>query len=250
MDFRKRGWGLLLVPIALQYALLTTQRVMSLIEVAAAAVIVALAPRVAAKAVPFALVILGLWGVNLVRDLEWGTLPPVQYGIVPAGDGLWFDRLVLPEALFFVAAGAWLFLRVCSPGSARVRVLARRLAAAVAGRPSRRAWLLLPVLALAVEVLGLRHWLGFGWWSAEWTLLLTPVLAVGAVLLIFRAPSVAAVTAVTGLQILGVYGIILGAIWRPSMPGQLYGVVGLNAQFDTRARRSSRAWRCSRRGRS
>ena len=31
------------------------------------------------------------------------------------------------------------------------------------------------------------------------------------------------------------YGILLGAIWRPSIPGQYYGLVGLNDQFYSRA---------------
>jgi signal transduction histidine kinase len=225
---RDRGWGLLLVPIALQYALLTTPATLGLVEVTAAALIVAFAPRVAAKAVPFALVILGWWGVDLVRDLERGGIPTQLYGIVPAGDGLWPGRLVLPEAVLFMAAGAWLYLRVSAPGSDQVRALFRRMAGAVGGRPSRWALLLLPVLALAVEVIGVRHWLGLPWWSAEWTTVAALILAAGAIFLAVSAPSVAALMAVTGLQVLGVYGIILGATWRPVMPAQLYGLVGLS----------------------
>jgi signal transduction histidine kinase len=230
---RARGWGLLLVPITLQYALLTNS--VGPLEVAAAALIVALAPRVATKAVPFALMILGLWGMDLVRDLERGGLPTALYGIVPAGAGLWPSRLVLPEALLFLAAGAWLFLRVGAPGAGYVRALARRTAAAAAGRPSGWALLLLPVLVLSVEVLGLRRWLGQQWWTAEWTVLAAIVLAAGAIFLVRRAPTVAAILGATGLQVLGVYGIILGAIWRPSISGRYFGVVGLTGQFDARA---------------
>ena len=232
---RARGWGLLLVPIALQYAMLTTSATLGLVEVAAAALIVAFAPRVAAKTVPFALVILGWWGVDLVRDLERGGIPTQLYGIVPAGDGLWPGHLVLPEAVLFMAAGAWLFLRVDAPGSGSVRALARRTAAAVAGRPSRWALLLLPVLVLSVEVLGLRHWLGQQWWTGEWTVLAVFVLAAGAIFLVRRAPTVAAILGATGLQVLGVYGIVLGAIWRPSISGRYFGLVGLTGQFDARA---------------
>ena len=47
---RRRGWGLLLVPLAVQYALLTTQRETALAEVMAAVVIVTFAPYVATKA--------------------------------------------------------------------------------------------------------------------------------------------------------------------------------------------------------
>jgi len=232
---RARGWGLLLVPLALQYALLTTQRETGVGEVVAAVAIVVFAPRVATKAVPFALVILGLWGIILVRDLERGSVPPTLYGIVLAGPYVWGNRLVLPEAMLFLAAGAWLFMRVGAPGSGLVRAVARRIAGAVAGRPSRWALVLLPVLALALEVLGQRDWLGQQWWTTEWTLVSGAVLAVGAVFLIRWAPSVAAIAAATGLQILGLFGIILAAIWTPAMPDQYYGVVALNPQFDTRA---------------
>ena len=231
---RKHGWGLLLVPLALQYALLINQHGTGVGEVLAAVAIVAFAPRVATKAVPFGLLILGLWGVDLVRNYQDGDQTHHLYGVVLAGTGSWW-HLVLPEALLFLAAGAWLFLRVGAPGAGYVRALARRTAAAAAGRPSGWALLLLPVLILSVEVLGLRHWLGQQWWTAEWTVLAAFVLAAGAIFLVRRAPSVAAVAAATGLQVLGVYGIILGAIWRPSISGRYFGLVGLTGQFDARA---------------
>jgi signal transduction histidine kinase len=229
---RTRGWGLLLLPIVLQYALLTTQPEVGLVEVAAAALIVIFAPRVAAKAVPFALVILGLWGIILVRDLERGGVPTVLYGVVPAGDSLWPGRLVLPEAVLFIAAGAWLFLQVSAPGSGHIRALFRRMAKAAGGRPSRWALLLLPVLALAVETLGVRHWLGLGWWTAEWTLLAALILATGGIFLARSAPSVAALMAAAGLQVLGVYGLLLALIWRP-VSGRYYGLVGLDYRWET-----------------
>jgi len=84
-------------------------------------------------------------------------------------------------------------------------------------------------------VLGQRDWLGQQWWTTEWTLVSGAVLAVGAFFLIRGAPSVAAIAGATGLQILGLFGIILAAIWTPAMPDQYYGVVALNPQFDTRA---------------
>jgi signal transduction histidine kinase len=232
---RARGWGLLLPLLALQYALLTAEPAVIAVELAGAFLLTVFRRRAAAKAVPFALVILGLWGIDLVRDLERGGIPTQLYGIVPAGDTSWPDRLVLPEAMLFMAAGVWLFLRTDSPGSGLVRALARRLAQAVAGRSSRWALVLLPVLALALEVLGQRDWLGQQWWTAEWTLVIGVTLAAGAVWLIRLAPSVAAILAATGLQILGVFGIILGAIWRPSLPSQYFGLVGLNDQFYSRA---------------
>ncbi len=231
---RARGWGLLAIPLAVQYAMLTTQRATSLVEVLAGIAIVVFAPRLATIAVPFGLMILGWWGIVLVRDFDRGGLPTVLYGLALSGGGSWPDRLVLPEAALFTAAGAWLFLRVRAPGSGQVRALFGYAAGAVAGRPSRWARLLLPVLALTVEVLGLRFWLGQVWWTLEWTVVATVALAVGGVFLVRRAPTVAAILAATGLQILGLYGIILGAVWTATMPLQFFGVVSLNGQFDTR----------------
>jgi signal transduction histidine kinase len=232
---RGRGWGLLLLPIGLQYALLTTQPAVIVVEMAAACLVTAFAPRLAVKAVPFALLILGLWGIVLVRDYERGGQTHHLFGLVLADAGSWRTDLVLPEALLFLAAGAWLYLRVSAPGSGQVRALARRIASAAAGRPSRWALLLLPVLALAGEELGLRHWLGLQWWTPEWSVVATLVLAAGAIFLVLRAPSVAAVVAVTGLQVLGLYGIILTATWTDAMSSRYFGVVMLNDQFGTQA---------------
>jgi signal transduction histidine kinase len=78
--------------------------------------IVAFVPRAAAKAVPFGLVILSLWGVDLVRNYEDGDQTHHLYGVVLAGTGSWW-HLVLPEALLFLAVGVWLFLRVSAPGA-------------------------------------------------------------------------------------------------------------------------------------
>ena len=186
---RKRGWGLLLVPLALQYALLTNRPGTGVGEVLVAVAIVAFAPRVATKAVPFGLLILGLWGVDLVRNYQDGDETHHPYGVVLARTGSWW-HLVLPEALLFLVAGAWLFLRVGASGAGYVRALGRRTAAAAAGRPSGWALLLLPVLVLSVEVLGLRRWLGQQWWTAEWTVLAAFVLAAGAIFLVRRAPTV------------------------------------------------------------
>ncbi len=140
------------------------------------------------------------------------------YGITVVGARSWPIRLVLPEALLFLAAGAWLSCGSPLPGSGPVRDLSRRLAGAAAGRPSRWALLLLPVLALAVEVLGARYWLGQHWWTEEWTALSAVVLVAGGIVLISpRAERGGRYAAVTGLQILGLYGIILGAAWTSAM---------------------------------
>jgi len=62
------------------------------------------------------------------------------------------------------------------------------------------------------------------------TALVVPVLVAGSIVLILRAPSVAAITAVTGLQILGLYGIILAATWTDAMDPRYFGFVQLTEQ--------------------
>ncbi len=230
---RARGWGLLLLPLGLQYAILITQPAARIIVLAGAGLITAFAPRIATKMVPFAVLILGCVGLGLIRS--GGDATPVLYGLAPATVRSWGVRLILPEAVLFLAAGAWLYLRVSAPGAGQVRAFTGRLAGAVAGRPSRWAWLLMPVLALAAEELGRHHWLGLQWWTLDWTVVLGAVLAAGAVFLISRAPSVAAVTAAAGLQILGLYGIILVATWTDAMDPRYFGVVQLNGQFGNQA---------------
>jgi signal transduction histidine kinase len=225
---RSRGWGLLLIPLALQYALLTTQPAAIVVELVVACLVTAFAPRIATKVVPFAVAILGCWGIVLVRAYERGSQARHLYGLALSDGSSWPTYLVLPEALLFLAAGAWLYLRVSAPGSDRARALARRIAAATAGRPSRWALLLLPVLALTLEALGLRHWLGLQWWTKEWTAIAWVILAATALWFVFRAPSVAAITAVMGLQLVGLYGIVLGATWTDAMSPRYFGVVELS----------------------
>jgi signal transduction histidine kinase len=224
---RARGWGLLLLPVGLQYALLTTQPGVIVVELLGACLVTVFAPRIATKVMPFAVLILGCWGIVLVRAYERGSTMRNLYGLALADGSSWPTYLVLPEALLFLAAGVWLYVQVSAPGSGGVRALARRIAAATAGRPSRWALLLLPVLALTLEALGMRHWLGLQWWTKEWTAVIGAVLAAGAIFLVFRAPSVAAVAAVMGLQILGLYGIILGATWTDAMTARYFGVMEL-----------------------
>ena len=233
MDFRKRGWGLLLVPLGLQYAMLITLPAARALVLAGTCLITAFAPRFATKMVPFAVLILGFVGLGMIRS--GGDASPVLYGVVPATTGSWGVRLILPEAVLFLAAGVWLYLQVSGSGSDQVRAWAGRLAGAAAGRPSRWAWLLLPALALAVEQLGRWHWLGLQWWTTELTAVVVPVLVAGAILLILRAPSVAAISAVTGLQILGLYGIILVATWTDAMDPRYFGFVQLTEQFGHQA---------------
>jgi hypothetical protein len=81
---------------------------------------------------------------------------------------------------------------------------------------------------MAVPVLGSRDWFGWPWWTPEWTVVAGVVLGAGALVLIVRAPTVPAALAVTGLQILGVYGIIRALSWPGTMPGRYYGVVFLD----------------------
>jgi hypothetical protein len=63
-----------------QYALLTTDRATAVVNVLVAVAIVAFAPRVATKAVPFGLMILGWWGR---RGLAVPARPRAGVGLRP-----------------------------------------------------------------------------------------------------------------------------------------------------------------------
>src|SRR5580658_6183446 len=63
---RARGWGLLLLPVALSYAALAgRQPLLILAEVVLASIVVVNAPRLATKTVPYALLALGGYGLVL-----------------------------------------------------------------------------------------------------------------------------------------------------------------------------------------
>jgi hypothetical protein len=117
---RGRGWGLLLAPVAVIYALLAGgDEILAVTEILAAVLAVIFVPRLARQAVPYALLILGGYGLAAAKAYHDGSVTQVLYGLVLAGAGSWRTHLVLAQAAVFFAAGLWLLVRVQAPGRTR-----------------------------------------------------------------------------------------------------------------------------------
>src|SRR5690348_16577094 len=110
---RARGWGLLLLPVALMAAVMTGRvHALAVAELATAGALVAWAPRLAAKLVPYALLALALFGLILAKNYHDGFSNHVQYGLVLTGPSSLRTRMVLPQAALFFAFGLWLLVVV------------------------------------------------------------------------------------------------------------------------------------------
>src|SRR6266567_4519661 len=162
---RGRGWGLLLVPLGVAYAMLdrTGHRFVA-VAVLAGVLAPILAPRLARKAVPYVVLALTAYGLALAKGYHDGNNQSILYGLVLAGAGSWRTHLVLPQAMLFFAAGLWLLVRVQAPGAGWVHAIAARWrSGARRGILPWQGFLLLPVVVLAMELLGARDWFGVPW---------------------------------------------------------------------------------------
>jgi hypothetical protein len=141
---RRRAWGVLLVPLALLYALISGNAYVGAVEVVVAIAFVLFAPRPAAAAVPFAMLGLGCWGLALFNRYRQGFPIMTRYGLVPphVSGPAWY---VLLQAVVFLACGLWLLVKVEAPGSGPVRRAARWLGHPRGGVPQWAGLLLLPV---------------------------------------------------------------------------------------------------------
>jgi signal transduction histidine kinase len=224
---RGPGWGFLLLPLALLLRLTAGGGPLTLLVVLAAGALVVLAPEMARRVLPWALIGLGLYGIKAVLFAGAYGYGSALYGI-PYGSA-WRTHLMLPEALVFLAVGSYLAIRW-------VRGVPR-LALLVAGRPvwkrdarssaPRPAWnlLLIPVAALLAELVGRGWTYGFG---SGWMLIELYVVGMLTLALVFLLPAVAADLAVAGLLGLGVYGVAIALLWPrvfPQYQDLLYGAV-------------------------
>ena len=160
---RARGWGLLLLPIALMAAAMTGHvHALAVVELATAGALVTWAPRLAAKLVPCAVLALAVFGLILAKSYHDGFDNQVLYGLVLAGAGSFRTRFVLLQAGVFFVLGIWLLLRVQAPGAGLVRALAVRWLDSGRGAISgTQALLLIPVAWLSMQLLGPGNWFGF-----------------------------------------------------------------------------------------
>jgi len=83
---RARGWGVLLLPVAVMATFLAgSAHVLAAIELAVAGALVAWAPRIAAKLVPYTVLALAGYGILLAQTYRDGRVSQVLYGVVLAG---------------------------------------------------------------------------------------------------------------------------------------------------------------------
>ncbi len=231
---RDRGWGLLLLPVAMSAAVLAGgARGLIPAELGLAVLAIVFAPKLAARLVPFGVLLLAVFGVHLANEYSNGSTSGTQYlfvhvvstgpeqappsaGLVPAEAG----------ALFVV--GLWLLLRLDVLGAGPVRALAARwLDRRRGGISAVHALLLIPVAGLAMQLLGPGNWFGFQAVDGLDAAVIDLTVAAAALVLIFRSRAWAATLAAAGLLVLGVYGWLVVAFW-PAVPGFAYGFVDLH----------------------
>jgi signal transduction histidine kinase len=226
---RDRGWALLLLPVAMSAAVMAGgAHGLIPAELGLAALAIGFAPKLAAKLVPYGVLGLATFGVMLARTYNDGNTSRVQYLFVHASPGLWGTRPVLVEAALAFVTGLWLLLRLDSPGAGLVRALAARwLDSGRGGISGAQALLLIPVVGLAMQLLGPGDW--FGWQAVDGLDVavfdLTAVAA--ALVLMLRSRTWAATLATAGLLVLGAYGWVIAVFW-PVVPGFAYGFSDLH----------------------
>ncbi len=224
---RDRGWGLALLPVALAGAALAGSRhVLAVTELAMAGALAARAPRLAAKIVPYAVLALAGYGFWLVRAYHDGFGDRVRYGFVIAGNYSWHTDLLLPEATMFGIMGLWLLVRVDVPGAGLVTAFMRRWLDPCRRVTPAQALLLLPVVALALQLLGPRTWFGVGAITGFAVAALDTLMVGASLILVLRSRTWAATLAEAALLILGGYGIAIATHW-PGVPGFAYGFADL-----------------------
>ncbi|MGH3189768.1 MAG: histidine kinase [Streptosporangiaceae bacterium] len=232
---RDRGWSLLLLPIAMSAAVMAGgAHGLIPAELGIAVLAIVFAPKLAAKLVPYGVLVLAIFGVMLAKTYRDGNTSPVQYLFVHAGPGAWGTRPVLAEAGVLFAVGLWLLLRLNAPGAGLVRALAARWRdSGRGGISARQALLLIPVVALTMQLLGPGNWFGIGGFDGLDAAVIDLAMATAALVLIFRSRAWAATLAVAGLLVLGAYGWLIAVFW-PAVPGFAYGFADLgNSQPPT-----------------
>jgi signal transduction histidine kinase len=207
---REMGWGLALLALAVSlFGLNGVNHWPTLIAMLIAGLVLVLLPRQAAWLVAMMLIALGLYGFVLVRAYQHGD--PVQrlYGLVLAGAGSYRTEFVLPQTYVFLALGLWLLWRTVGRHSRLIKLLL--------GRKPWWCLLLLPVAAVAIELVGPGYGFSPGWGSLLWSLAATAAVF----LIVWWFPAGAADLAVAGLIALGLYGIAVALSW-PSAPFVTY----------------------------
>ncbi len=203
---RELGWGLALLALTISlFGLNGVNHWPTLIAMLIAGLVLVFLPRQAAWMVAVMLIVLGLYGFLLVRAYQRGYNFQTLYGLVLAGAGSYRTEFLLPQVYVFLVLGLWLLWRTVGRHSRLVRLLL-----------GPRLWwrlLLLPVAAVAIELVGPHYGFSPGGWSVLANLAVLAVVP----LIVWRFPAGAADLATVGLIALGLYGVALAFYW-PSAP--------------------------------
>ena len=223
---RAGGWGLLLLPIAMAAAVMAGgAHGLIPAELGLAVLAIVFAPKLAAKLVPYGVLGLAVFGFQLAKMYRDGFTNQVQYLFVHAGPDTWDGGAapVLAEAGVLLAVGLWLLLRLDAPGTGLVKALAAGwLASGRRGISGPQALLLIPVVGLAMQLLGPGNWFGFQAVDGLDVALIDLAVASATLVLIFRSRAWATTVAAAGLLVLGAYGWLIAVCW-PAVPGFAYG---------------------------
>jgi len=222
---RARGWGLLLLPVAMAAAAMAggTPGLIPA-ELGLAVLAIVFAPKLAAKLVPFGVLGLAVFGVQLAKMYRDGFTNPVHYLFVHAAPGAGARTALIEAGVLFVV-GLWLLLRLDAGlvGALAARWRDRRRG----GISAVHGLLLIPVVGLVMLLLGPGDWFGFQAFDGLDAGLVDLALATAALVLIFRSRAWAATLAAAGLLVLGAYGWVIAVFW-PAVPGFAYGFSDLH----------------------
>ena len=228
---RTRGWGLLLLPIAMAAAAMAGgAHGLIPAELGIAVLAIVFAPKLAAKLVPYGVLGLAVFGFHLAKTYRDGNTSQVQYLFIHAGPDTWDGGAapVLVEAGVLLVVGLWLLLRLDAPGAGLVRALAARwLDRGRGGISTVQALLLIPLVGLVMLLLGPGNWFGFQAVDGLDVALIDLAVATAALVLIFRSRVWAATLAAAGLLVLGAYGWLIAVFW-PAVPGFAYAFSDLH----------------------
>ena len=221
---RARGWGLLLLPVAMAAAVMAGgAHGLIPAELGIAVLAIVLAPKLAVKLVPYGVLGLAVFGVMLANTYREGNTSQVQYLFVHAGPGAWGNWPVLAEAGLLFMVGLWLLRRLDAPGAGLVRALpAWWLGRRRSGISAAQGLLLIPVVGLAMQLLGPGNWFGIQAVDGLDAALIDLTAATAALVLVFRSRAWATTLAAAGLLVLGAYGWLIAVFW-PAVPGFAYG---------------------------
>jgi len=225
---RARGWGLLLLPVAMAAAVMAGgAHGLIPAELGIAALAIVFAPKMAAKLVPYGVLGLAVFGVHLAEKYhDYRFTSQVQYLFVHAVSRGGAE-LVLAEAGVLFVVGLWLLLRLDAPGAGLVRALAARwLDRRRGGISAACGLLLIPVLGLAMQLPGPGNWFGIHAVDGLDVTVIDLTVATAGLVLIFRSRTWAATLAVAGLLVLGAYGWLIALFWP--VPGFAYGFSDLH----------------------